>query len=629
MYINAILLAISSLVGIVVIGIFVSRHVAKSHPVFVSYLTLVIVSSLCSFMIEAGFFPYQTWHYVLLVVFVAITVVYYHFTRVFLGKPAGWSTYLAYVGVFVLTILFSIDGILPTFHLLNDNLSLYLTGLPVILFLGMVMYSIVQRFSKTTNPHMRNVIVYLLVGASVLALSTGINLILTREQYFLPAISNLINAMIISYVILKANPADAYFMIRKALVFIFAMLCISVVFSSVIYFYYDFLPDQPTYGVVIFLSSCAILLALATHPLRLTIEKWLNWFFYRRTSRYRETLFHFGSKLGSIISLNELASEILPTLSKALLLRKATLLVEDDMGTFTAQFTYPKGEEGIEERLRFSTVNPLVIWLGRGNTLINLDQFDEIRELRELNSSEKVQIKTAGLDILCPIKSRGKLVGILALGREHTIITLSYRDMQLIMVTAGQIGVLIENARLYSQALSWALTDGLTGLYNARHFHRSLEKEIARCSRHNSVLSLIMLDIDRFKEYNDTFGHLAGDKVIETVGKCIHISIRTEDTGCRYGGEEFAVILPETNLKDAYSVAERIRETIEKNLSSSISVITASFGIASWPNDGVTEEDIIACADAALYLAKQTGRNRTCMSSDLRLPDLRIQKVCS
>jgi diguanylate cyclase (GGDEF)-like protein len=126
-----------------------------------------------------------------------------------------------------------------------------------------------------------------------------------------------------------------------------------------------------------------------------------------------------------------------------------------------------------------------------------------------------------------------------------------------------------------------------------------------------------MLDIDLFKVYNDTFGHLAGDGVLREVGELIRMSIRATDTAFRYGGEEFTIILPETPIKSAYMVAERIRERLEKKTSSGAMTVTASFGIAGWPMDGATREEIIGCADAALYLAKRTGRNKTCLSSEV------------
>jgi len=168
-----------------------------------------------------------------------------------------------------------------------------------------------------------------------------------------------------------------------------------------------------------------------------------------------------------------------------------------------------------------------------------------------------------------------------------------------------------------TQVTSLATTDGLTGLYNHRQFHKLLDQEIARSSRFANVFSLLMLDVDLFKSFNDTYGHLAGDNVLHEIGECINKSIRSIDFAFRYGGEEFAIILPGTTLEDAYIAAERIRNNIE-HMRFLVNVsITASIGVACWPADGVEKEQVIAHADAALYMAKHMGRNRTCLSAEL------------
>jgi diguanylate cyclase (GGDEF)-like protein len=131
------------------------------------------------------------------------------------------------------------------------------------------------------------------------------------------------------------------------------------------------------------------------------------------------------------------------------------------------------------------------------------------------------------------------------------------------------------------------------------------------------MFSLIMLDVDLFKAYNDIYGHLAGDEVLRRIGEYIGSSIRSVDMAFRYGGDEYTIFMPETQLDGAYRVAERIRKTIESKTSSRVMPVTVSLGIANWPIDGVMKEEIIARADAALYRAKQAGRNRTCLSSDL------------
>jgi diguanylate cyclase (GGDEF)-like protein/putative nucleotidyltransferase with HDIG domain len=126
-----------------------------------------------------------------------------------------------------------------------------------------------------------------------------------------------------------------------------------------------------------------------------------------------------------------------------------------------------------------------------------------------------------------------------------------------------------------------------------------------------------MLDVDHLKIFNDNYGHLAGDEVLRKVARCIESSIRSVDMAFRYGGEEFTVILPGTRLNDAYKVAERIRKTIEAKASPGAIPVTASIGVSSWPVDGVTKQDVIARADAALYQSKQSGRNRVMISSEV------------
>ena len=159
-----------------------------------------------------------------------------------------------------------------------------------------------------------------------------------------------------------------------------------------------------------------------------------------------------------------------------------------------------------------------------------------------------------------------------------------------------------------------SITDGLTNLYNRRHFDEVLENETARTKRHNRLLSLIMLDIDNFKNYNDAYGHLEGDKVLKGVGVVIQNSIREIDSAYRYGGEEFVVILPETIANDAVILAERIRMNIKNQTFSPQKEklnITASFGVTQYHlKEGI--EGFVVRADKNMYHAKDLGRNRVC-----------------
>ncbi|MFH1638846.1 MAG: diguanylate cyclase [Chloroflexota bacterium] len=625
MNVYVVLPLITAITCIIIIGIVVTRSATAVYRVFVSYLVALMMWGICSFILRSDFFPNQItlWYGCYLVAASATGILFYHFIRTFLGKPAGIVTYLGYVGLAGLVIFISMGAVLKAPDVVNGALYynngflFYLSGLIHIAYLGMAMFSLVWAFKRAGDPYVRNRIGYLLAAIPILMLYMGINCIPVLGKYVIDGIGHVFNALIISYAILKPRQAEIIFVIRRVLTYLLIVVFICGSFTSLMYLVYRFLTNLTFYSIALLLSSSALLLALAARPLRLVIQERVDRVFFGGMHRYREELLNFAGTIGNILDLDELASEILPKMSKALLIRQVRLLVEDDEGDLTVQFSYPKMEEESGNGLRFSTNSPVVIWLGKESYPLEVRRIDGILEFNNLSVPEKEQINTDGLDLLCPIKSRGKLVGILALGEKQSGNPYTYQDIQLIMSMTGQVGLMIENARLYSRALSLAITDGLTGLYNHRHLHKIMDQEIARCSRYNAVFSLIILDMDLFKAYNDTFGHLAGDKCLREVGECILKSIRTADTAFRYGGEEFAVILPETRIENAYIVAERIRKEIEQRQSPGEMSATASLGIASWPLDGVTKEEVIARADAALYLAKQTGRNKTCLSAEV------------
>ncbi|MDH3495179.1 MAG: diguanylate cyclase [Gemmatimonadota bacterium] len=157
-----------------------------------------------------------------------------------------------------------------------------------------------------------------------------------------------------------------------------------------------------------------------------------------------------------------------------------------------------------------------------------------------------------------------------------------------------------------------SITDGLTGLYNRRHLMQTLDKETLRARRHEYSYAVVMLDVDHFKQYNDSCGHLAGDDVLTGIAALLRECIREVDYPARYGGEEFLVMLPETDLEEAVRVAERIRERVQTGFAGDPErrPVTTSVGVAEFPIHGTNPEAVISAADEALYAAKQQGRNR-------------------
>ena len=218
--------------------------------------------------------------------------------------------------------------------------------------------------------------------------------------------------------------------------------------------------------------------------------------------------------------------------------------------------------------------------------------------------------------VYLPLVYSGKSLGSLTLGSRYPR---AYKDDQIKLLErlAMQITPPIANSQLYAQAREKARLDELTGLFNRRHFDERLREEINRQIRYGGAFSLIMLDLDSFKAYNDVYGHPAGDTLLREISALIKQAIRTSDQAFRYGGDEFAVLLPQTDTDSAYHVADRIRQEVAAHAQAKSTGVTCSLGIASCPSDGVLPADLISAADSALYHSKYAGGNRVHISSSL------------
>jgi len=212
--------------------------------------------------------------------------------------------------------------------------------------------------------------------------------------------------------------------------------------------------------------------------------------------------------------------------------------------------------------------------------------------------------------VFLPLLVGGKAIGSLCIASRHPN-AYSHSQVQLLSQLASRIAMSIENARLYAQAEQRARIDELTGLWNRRHLMERIQIEIGRHSRYGGTFSLIILDLDSFKAFNDSYGHIAGDKLLKQLGTVLRGAIRDADEAFRYGGDEFAILLPQTSLKDAHEVAERVRRRIASEIKAGSTSMTASLGLASWPVDGIAINEIINAADKALYYAKQSGGNQS------------------
>ncbi len=179
-------------------------------------------------------------------------------------------------------------------------------------------------------------------------------------------------------------------------------------------------------------------------------------------------------------------------------------------------------------------------------------------------------------------------------------------DVEMLKAVADQAAVAINKAQLWDMAV----TDSLTGLYVRRYFMVKLHEEVHRAERYNNILSIVMADLDRFKNINDTYGHDVGDGVLKEIGRFLQQNVRDLDMVARYGGEEFVIMIPEAAKDAAYSMSERLRKKFSRLKFENLPQITISLGIATYPFDGKQPEDLLKKADAAMYAAKRAGRNQ-------------------
>jgi diguanylate cyclase (GGDEF)-like protein len=223
-----------------------------------------------------------------------------------------------------------------------------------------------------------------------------------------------------------------------------------------------------------------------------------------------------------------------------------------------------------------------------------------------------------------PLVAQGETLGVLFVefrGEDapRSVELHSEALLQLVQLTAMAHASIELRRRLENQSIR----DSLTGLFNRHFMQLSLDRELARCTRRKRSLAVFMIDVDHFKTFNDRFSHAAGDTVLKEVARKLRDSVRNEDVACRYGGEEFTIILPEMNAHDALEKAETLRRSVEKlqiHLENSLLAhVTISIGVAVSPDHGMTSDSLLRQADASLYQAKHDGRNRVFMQTAVAL----------
>ena len=628
--------AIAFTVDILLVSAVILFGTARLKKPFIIFLLSAAVWSFFSFMSNQSIPFEQAVFWGRFVAFFAIiqAVLYAYFVTTYVGNKKA-TRYVISLGI-VLAIVVGVlvaSGHIPQNFLPQENGIVFkeygsmmlLLGPAGITFLIISLALLIKHYRGVRNPEEKNRTAYLLLGISLLLAFGVFYTVRPMHEYTTDQVGHLANALAITYAVIRYRLIGLKLFFRKSMVYTGITASLVSTFA-LLFFILNYLAETslPAPARIAIAAVVVLIMARVFNPLRIALERVAERLFYGNKYDYRQMVLNFASRMSNVIDMEQLADSMLRPIAQAVSAKQVSLLIANHHH-FNSHFAERLVKEEPVAPISLRMDGPIVAYLKAGCTPLLIEEINSNPEFKGMWQEERNALDAAEVELILPVKSKQKLIAILALSKKHPRGYYSQDDIDMLMTLAHEAAVVIENAQLYEKAKQRANTDELTELFNHRYFHQRIEEEIARCSRFGETFSLIFMDLDIFKNYNDVYGHQAGDEVLKQFGRIINGSIRKVDIGFRYGGDEFAVILPGSSFDDALIVASRIRKGLEAQTDMKGIPQTCSIGIASWPTDGMMREEIIQSADAALYYAKQTGGNQECLASQVVLSDaLRI-----
>ena len=329
--------------------------------------------------------------------------------------------------------------------------------------------------------------------------------------------------------------------------------------------------------------------------------------FQEEISIYNE----IGKALTSSLEIREILLKIMQTIADYFRPSNwSLLLLDEDKNELYFEIVVGEAADRIKN-IRIKMGEGIAGWAAQnGQPLLVPDVNQDPRFSKKIDKISNFATQSI---IATPMKFKNKVLGVIEIINKSEPHPLSQRDVEILTTVADYAAIALENSRNYQRIQELTITDDISGLYNSRHLHQIIENEIDRYERYRNTFSITFFDLDYFKRVNDTYGHLVGSQMLNRVAKVILRNVRKVDRAVRYGGDEFVVIMPQSNKKQAHEVTKRLRKAINSEVyfaEEGFNIrITASFGVATFGDDATTKDELLKAVDDAMYRVKNTSRD--------------------
>lgn len=595
---------------------------AEKNKLIDSFILLLLCFTLWtggSMLMRLQIFPgYAFWYEISILALFAAPFLVYNFLARFVDAKDQFLRGVWAAGTFVMLVLTHFQVFLktPVLQQLADGRSVYVyhmtwrifipTAFIVVILLSGV--RCVLRGLKRGDTSIFS-LRPLLVGLPVLVVG---NLISIIPGNFFPfdTLSGLIYACVMFYALYRKRLFRMTLLVSRGVVLIETMVLVSVIciycvnpLEQFINRYFPIVAQQSTLIIAILFGACTML----GYQL---LRRIFNNLFLKDELRQYQKLQDFSLAVSRSLDLGEILALMADVVCSTLDVGKVYVCLLDETGqryrvVHTATPLDPKN-------FSISTDNPCVVWFKDHTTPLILKDFQRTSLYKSMWDSEKEVFASRDTSCIMPLKCDDELVGMVLLADRRSAADYTCDDISFLESVQSLASVAVKNANLYEQARREAETDHLTGLLNRKSFMAALERDFERC-RH-TTLSLILLNLDDFKLYNQLYGSYAGDQALQTVARIISCTVGTNGTAGRYGGKEFAVSLPEADMRQAYALAQNIQEQVAQSAfdpnGARLKTLTMSGGVCVAPYGASTLKELVENADMAVYNAKRSGKNK-------------------